>query len=299
MYRPNPSDPPPNPQQHRPHDVPEGPDPNERLAQLKVELKQQQDRLNHLGKQTEGLQTDIDDLEKTVGEVKTTVADYGSEVKDLETKLHELNYFYQLKHRMIMAAIGDEKEPIDELIREFDRELERMQDRLTELGKLRAAARGESEEADRIQAEEQAEYDQVKGYKQSTENGLEELAGLRGDITSADDANDAASMYFLVLEFQNILRQTHILSQHHLAQELKQKLGDLESAKENARAKKAHWDHLATEYDAHEGTLKIKRESRRQHLLGAVQAMFPAHKQQEAAVAQTAPGTSVAATGQK
>jgi DNA repair exonuclease SbcCD ATPase subunit len=264
-----------------PYDAPhkgsggEPPDPNERLNQLKIELDQQKARLEHLGKEKDDLQSDIDELEKTVADVKTTLTDYAAKFKDLETRLHSLQYFYEQKHKMIMAAIGEKKGPIDELIREFDYELERMQERLAELGENLAEATEESHKADGVQAAKQAEYDIVKGYTQDTLNKLNDMDSLRTAITQADDATDVASMYFEVLEFHSVLSGTNIISQHQLALELKQRLGELEAAKEHARAKSAAMNNLQTEYKAHQATLKAKRDGRRQALLAAVQALFP------------------------
>jgi chaperonin cofactor prefoldin len=270
MHRPNPHDPPPGRTAGT-----EFIDPSERLKQLQIELAQQEAKLGHIGKQRDELKADIDDLAKTVDEVKTTLSEYGSEVKDLETKLHGLQYFYDQKHKMVMAAIGDKKDPIDDRIREFDHETERMGERLEELQEMRDAARDESERADTFQREKQADYDAVKEYKTGTENRLTEMDALRTAITQADEKNDVASMYFLVLEFSWVLEHTRILSQHHLAHDLKEELGELEAAKEDARSKKAAWDNLKTEYDAHKATLDARVASRRQHLLDAVQAMCP------------------------
>lgn len=270
MHRPNPPDPPPGRT-----GTAEFIDPAERLKQLQIELAQQEAKLGHIGKQRDELKADIDDLAKTVDEVKTTLSDYGGEVKDLETRLHGLQYFYDQKHKMVMAAIGEKRDLIDDRIRQFDHETDRIGERLEQLRDMRDTAQQDSERADAFQQEKQADYDAVKEYKTATENRLAEMETLKASITQADEKNDIGSMYFLILEFRWVLEHTRILSQNHLAHDLKEELSELEAAKEDARTKKAAWDNLKAEYDAHKATLDARVAARRQHLLDLIHVICP------------------------
>jgi hypothetical protein len=254
----------------------EPPDPNERLKQLQIELDQNNARLDHLTKQRDALKTDITDLSTSVTAVKATVSAYGAALQDIEGRLHALHYFHEQKNKMIMAAIGDKRVPIDDLISDFDHELERMEQKLIELGERQEEAQEESEEADNVQAARQAAYDSVNQYQQHTTDQITDMEGLRTQIMLADDNTDVASMYFLVLEVGGELHHTHIISQHQLASNLRQKLSELESAKENARAKSAAFSSLQAEYNAHQATLEAKRAGRRAKLLAEIQAKFPA-----------------------
>jgi DNA repair exonuclease SbcCD ATPase subunit len=267
----NPYDPP----AHKGPTPPEATDPNERLKQLKIELVQQQSRRDHIARQLDELQTDITDLEQTVGEVTTTLSDYAKEIKNMHTELHGLHYFYDQKTKMVAAAIGDKKDPIDDAIQLFDQETERMTDQLEGVARARDEAQSESAKADAIQADKQAAYDGYKNYKQDTNAKLQDLEALRTTITQADDATDIATMYFLILEFKSVLQITHIVSQHQLAQDLKEKLSQLEAAKEAAREKKSAWNELSTNYDAQNATLVERLKGRRANLLAVVQALYP------------------------
>ncbi len=287
INRPNPFD---------PSRVPEPPDPNERLTQLQIELKQNQDRQSDLGKQAAELQTDISDLQQGVGDVKAAVTTYGGQVKTLETDLHNLRYFYEQKHKMIIAAIGDKKGPIDDLIREFDYETSRMEERLAELTEQLTAAQQESQRVATVQTGKENEYTAVKAYPQNTQTQLADLDTLRTSITQDDTATDVASMYFHVLEFQNELDATHIVSQHQLAVELKQKLGELEQAKEHARVKNAEANRLQTEWNTHQATLSARKTGRRQTLLGLIQAMYPVPAPQPSSTTPTTTTGSVTTT---
>jgi septal ring factor EnvC (AmiA/AmiB activator) len=254
----------------------EPPDPGERLKQLQTELDQHNDRINRLTTQRDALNNDIKDLSTSVAAVKTTVTNYGTALADLESRLHALQYFYEQKSKMVLAAIGDKKGPIDDLIRDFDHEIERMQDKLNQLGERQEEAQEESDEAARDQKARQDKYDRANNYQTLTTGKLTDMEGLRGDITKADDNSDVASMYLLVLEFHGELRETHVISQHQLSLELRQALAELEAAKEHARAKAAALSAVQAEYSAHQKALDDKRTSRRAKLLAAVQAMFPA-----------------------
>ncbi|HTB15637.1 MAG TPA: hypothetical protein VK752_28900 [Bryobacteraceae bacterium] len=258
------------------HRVPEPPDPNERLTQLQIELDQHTLRINHLTQQKTELQTDFDDLSKNVGDLKTTLSAYGAQIKDLETTLHGLQYFYDQKHKMVMAAIGDKKGPIDETIREFDYETVAMEDRLRELNQEVAKITVESQNATTTQAAKQAEYDKVQGYQQDLTAKLTDLNNLRNSITQSDSSTDIASMYFEVLEFQKELKSTDLIPQHQLALELKQKLGELEQAKEQARSRSAELNSLQAEQTKQQSTLSTRIAGRRAQLLTQIQNMFPA-----------------------
>ncbi len=267
--RPNPYDP------HDPHRSSEIMDPVARLQQLKNELADRQRQIDHLDKQSTDLQTDITDLSQTVQDVTTTLADYGGQVKNLELSLHALQYFYDQKHKMVMAAIGDKKGPIDELIREFDYETDMMQGRLDELDGMVESAQLESQRATDNQNAKQTEYNAVKGYSTAIQANLTDLEALRTSITTADTNTDTASEYFLVLEFQYVLGETDIVSQHQLALELKQKLGELEQAKEQARAKSSELNKLQNDQTAQKTALTTRRQSRRQQLLAEIQKLYP------------------------
>jgi archaellum component FlaC len=254
---------------------PEATDPGERLKQLRIELTQQQSRRDHIARQLDELQTDITDLEQTVGEVATTLSDYANEIKNMHTELHGLHYFYDQKTKMVAAAIGDKKDPIDDAIQSFDQETERLKDHLEGLARARDEARAESVRADAIQADKQTAYDGYKNYKQDTHAKLQDLETLRTASTQADEATDIATMYFLILEFKHVLHGTHIVSQHQLALDLKEKLSQLEAAKEDARQKKAVWNELSTNYDAQNATLVERLKGRRAALLAIVQKLYP------------------------
>jgi DNA repair exonuclease SbcCD ATPase subunit len=275
---------------------PEPPDPVERLNELKIELTHQQTKQTHITQQVTDLQNDITDLTTSVGDMRNILTTYGGQVKDLENRFHILEHFYHQKKTMVMAAIGDKKGPIDKLIFEFDEALGEMERCIDELAEKVRCAQQESDRATAVQAEKQKEYDAVKAYKDDIGTQLTNLESLRTLITAADDATDAASMYFLVLEFQELLECTTIISQHHLAMDLRHRLGELEEAKENARAKSAALSTLQAELASQQAALDAKEAGRRQQLLAAIQAMYPVQAQPDAAAAAAgAGGQAVAA----
>jgi peptidoglycan hydrolase CwlO-like protein len=263
----------------------EPPDPVERLHELNIELTHQQARQTHITQHVTDLQTDITDLTKSVGDMKNILTGYGGQVKDLEARLHSLEYFYDQKKTMTMAAIGDKRGPIDKLINEFDDDVAKMQTELTELSDRVVSAQQESTKAAGVQSEKQSEYDAVKAYTDDIGAQLTGLETLRTAITAADDATDIASMYFLVLQFQDQLSDTKILSQHQLAMDLRHRLGDLEAAKEHAREKSATLGALQAEMTSRQSTLAAKQAGRQQQLLAAIQTLYPVQPQPAAAAA--------------
>jgi chromosome segregation ATPase len=284
----------PNPFDHR--RGPEPPDPTERLAKLEDELKQFQARIDDLTRQQTALQTDASDLKTFVQEVRDTLTSYGAQIKDLENQLQTLQYFYNQKQKMVMAAIGDQKGPIDELIREFDYETERMTERLEELTDKFNEASDAATQANNEQTAKQNEYNKATGYQQTIVDRLAHLTKLSTSITQAGSSNDTASMYFEILEFQNVLDRTEIVSQHQLAVELKQKLGELDLAREQARAKTAEMTRLQTEQAAQQKAVADRRSGRQQQLLTEIQNKFPAPAQPTGTASSTGAAGSASGT---
>jgi hypothetical protein len=221
------------------------------------------------------LQTDISDLQANVTQVRTTVTSYGAGLKEINARLQPLEYFYHQKSKMILAAIGDKKVLIDDLIRLYDEQLVLMHERLRELHGKQHAAQEESNEAAHVQEARQNEYDKLIAYQQHVTDKLTEMEALRAAITQADDNTDVATMYFLLLEFQGRLRETNIIPQHQLSLDLRQKLGELETAKEHARAKSAALSAAQAEYTAYKTELNTKRADRHKKLLAEVEAIYP------------------------
>ena len=176
---------------------------------------------------------------------------------------------------MVLAAIGEKKAVTDDLIRGYDEQMARMQEHLAELGEKQSMALEESTQAARVLDDLQKDYDAVTGYQQAVTNKLTELEALRAEITQADDATDAASMYFLILEFHSQLRETKIVSQHELSLELRQKLGDLEAAKERARAKTATLSAAQAEFAAYKTGVDTKKADRSANLLTEIKIVCP------------------------
>ena len=253
----------------------EPPDPQERLKQLQSELAQHNLRIGHLNAQAAALQADITGLQTTVQQVQATVTTYGAGLQDLQSRLQALLYFYDQKSMMVLAAIGDRKGPIDDLIRDFDHEVDRMRDRVRELGEMQAAAQEESAEAASAETARQNEYNKVTGYQADVTGKLTDMEGLRAQITQADDNTDVASMYLLLLEFHHRLRETEVISQHQLSLELRHTLGELEAAKEKARAMATASSNVQADYTNHQNALESKQQNRRATLLTAVQTMYP------------------------
>jgi len=254
-------------------------DPSERLKQLQAELTQHNSRIDHLSKQRDVLQTDITGLSTTVDQVRTTVTNYESGLKDLHNRFQALEYFYHQKNKMVLAAIGERKALIDDLIRGYDDEITRMKDHLHELNGRQNAAQAESDHAGSVLDERQKEYDLATDVQQDVTNKVTEMEGLRADITKADDTTDAASMYFLTLEFHGKMRETKIFSQHEVSLELRQKLGELEAAKEHARSRTAALGTVQTDYTTYKAELDAKIAGRRDNLLTEIKLVFPVHSE--------------------
>src|SRR5258708_19527864 len=111
------------------------PDPADKLNQLKAMLSQEQSKIEKLNKQANDLQLDIQGLDAMVNEVKAALGTYGQAVHGLEKQRKELEYFSEQKNKMVAAAIGEKKEPIDRLIYQLHHLLPYLEDQVPTLGK--------------------------------------------------------------------------------------------------------------------------------------------------------------------
>ena len=109
-------------------------------------------------------------------------------------------YFFEQKLKMVEAAIGHRK-AIDELISEFQDEVDRMSKRLEDLAERRDVAQAESTLATNAETTLQNEYDLLTQYQQTVTAKLTDGRTCCG-IMQADTVNDMPSMYFLVLELK-------------------------------------------------------------------------------------------------
>lgn len=274
----------------------EQPEPSERLKQLQIELTQHNLRIDHLSKQRDNLQTDLTDLKTSMDDVKAVLSNYAGALQDLESRVQSLQYFFEQKLKMVEGAIGHRKDGIEELISEFQREVDRMKKRLDELRERRGAAQDESANAAKAEATVQSQYDTLSQYQQTVNSKLKDMEDLRSQIMLADSINDTPSMYFLVLELKNALRDAEIMSQHELAKELRHNIIELEAAKEHARSKNADYSALDLEYTQHAATLKSKMTDRRTSLLAEIEKKYPVKAASTRASASTGEGASASGT---
>jgi chromosome segregation ATPase len=250
-------------------------DPVERLEQLRRQLDHKKNEIDRLTKSSTDLQADIDGLSKSVDDVEQLLSGYSNAYKDLQKERNELEYFVEQKTKMAAAAIGDKRERIERMSEEYADQIRDTDSHLHHLNGRLSAAEDAVQHATRVAAEKQQAYDHAHDYQATLSSRLTDLKNLKDLVTKADDANDIASMYFLITEAQHVLSSIHLRPQHEVARALYESLAALEEANEELRRKKAERDELHSERDLGEAKLSDLKANRRSHILKLIQGAWP------------------------
>jgi chromosome segregation ATPase len=250
-------------------------DPNSKLNRLKQELDGKKSEIDHLTKQTTDLQVDITGLEGSIKAAGDLLAKYGQGLKDLQKSRDDIEYFYDQKSKMINAAIGERKEPVDHMVRDYDAHIQHLEGQAEQLKERLDAANEALQEATTKAAHREDAWNKVKSYQQRLQAKLDELKTLRDQITKADEANDAPSMYFLVLDLKALLAHTNIESQQQLAARVNKSIEELEEAREHKRTRQLEAERLQTESDAAAVAVQTAKTGRRAAILQQIAAEWP------------------------
>ncbi len=250
-------------------------DPNSKLNRLQQELSGKKAEIEHLSKQTTNLQDDITGLQSSITAGTGLLGKYGQALKDLQTSRGDIEYFYEQKSKMVNAAIGDKKDPVDHMVRKYDADTERTEAHAAQLKDRVDEANEALQEAGKKATHREEAWTKVMTYQQRLQQKLDGLKTLRTLITSADEANDAPSMYFLVLELKALLDHTNIESQQVLATRVNRSIDELEEAREHKRHRQLEVDHLQKELDKANQDVETRKAGRRTAILQEIAAQWP------------------------
>lgn len=256
--------------EHHPPD-----DPNSKLARLRQELDGKKSEIGTLSKQTADLQDDITGLETSIKAATELLAKYGQALRDLQKTRDDIEFFYEQKSKMINAAIGDKKEPVDHMVRDYDAHTQQLEAAAEQLRERTDAAKEALREASTKADHREDVWNKAKSYQQRLQKKLDDLKSVRDRITKADEANDAPSMYFLVLDLKWLLAHTSIETQQQLAARVNKSIEELEEAREHKRHRQLEAERLQTELDAANAAVETAKSGRRETILHQIAVAWP------------------------
>jgi DNA repair exonuclease SbcCD ATPase subunit len=239
------------------------------LSELQKQLEHDKAEIKRLTEEGNTLEKDIETLTGEGKTIKEILEAYNKALPNLIKELKEGETYADTKMRMVLCAVEHKKGPIDQKIAEYDQKVSEKTAELEQLKAEKAEAERQHEQAkaDAKLKEEQFEY--WKKLQSKIEEKLSEIQKLKTQIEKEDDLSHAASMYFLTLELQKVLRSIAILC----AQDLKTKLygtwKELGQTKEIVRQKKSALDEITAKVEAAQKVLdELKdKEKRRTKIL--------------------------------
>jgi len=255
-------------------------DPNQQLEELKAQRALVQAEIAQETNRLKDLDEDIQAFTDVTAEIEQILKAYDQALADLTTRQKEAKGYSDTKMRMILCAVEDVKEAIDEKIAKYDHSIKRKEQRVQQLERKKVEAGHESTEAEAGVKTKQERFNYWKGYQTNLDQNLKETSDLKIQIETEDSQSHTAGMYFLARELAEVLEHTKIITHEQLAQYLKQAWNELNEAKTRARDKKAAWQSAIAEFDAAQADLDDARKTRRQKLLAAVSEFNPHKKVQ-------------------
>ena len=201
------------------------------------------------------------------GAIKEILEAYKTALPDLKNELMEDATYADTKMRMILCAVEKYRGEIDKKIAEYDLQIASKANALEQLKAQKQQAQQQFEQAQKQQEAKQAEFDYWKNLKANIQKNLDEIKELKKRIEAEDDLSHAASMYFLALELQRILRNTRIVSVEELKYKLYSSWNQLSQAKELVRQTQSAAEAAAAAVDAAQKDLDELKAKRREKIL--------------------------------
>lgn len=243
--------------------------PGDKLKKLKEELQGKEKELGNITKERDTLKGDIASLEKIVAEVKQILDAYKQALQGIKKDKEDLDNYSKIKEPMIEAAIKDKKKDVEDAIKQVDDEIKKIEEEVKDLKKNLDNAKNDYETAKKSLDETQHTYDSLKVLQKKIGDNLKELKSLKDLIEKEEDKNKTANMYFLFLEFENLLKETEggIKKEDDLESALYEAWTELDEAKAAFRKNEEQLKTSKVELEAKEKDLESAKNNRKQNIL--------------------------------
>jgi hypothetical protein len=171
------------------------------------------------------------------------------------------------KMRMILCAVEKKKPEIDQKIAQYDRQIS---DKAAAIEQLKAKKKAAEDLVKQAQDEKKKKDDQYAYWhdlQSNNEKKLKEIAELKTQIEKEDEASHAASMYFLALELQAVLRTIKIVSKEDLKYHLLTALTERDKANQILRNRETELSQATSALNTEQSELDQLKEKRRENIL--------------------------------
>jgi DNA repair exonuclease SbcCD ATPase subunit len=245
------------------------------LNDLKGKVQTDQDKITDFTKEIAGWQQDISVLQTGISDIEQTVKAYTQAVQSAGD-LDALQSFIHRENDMAVAAVGAGKRVVDEIVKDYDTDLEHQTKNVGDLQKYHDQAASDYAQAQKTAADKQAAYDQLKSLVARFQAWVADVKNLKTQVLAAADTGNYGAMYFLVGEMKSVAAKLEAApSADDFRNQLTNALSDLQQAKKDMRNKKAKLDDLTAQLAAAQKALSSAQAGRRAALLDAIKKQVP------------------------
>ena len=183
------------------------PPPKRLLDELNKAAQRASQEADKKQEKSQALKTDVAALTTADAEVSRTVEAYGKARPGLEQQRAEREDYIENKRDLILNAIGDRKDEVDnawdEVRADIDALKVQLEERKTALEQRKRAYQDQQIAAD----EAQMDFDRAKNRLALLNGWLTQLTQLRTGIEAAEDASDEVGMYVRLLEYDRLVKR--------------------------------------------------------------------------------------------
>src|ERR1700730_12209046 len=147
------------------HNAGEAEDPDQQLEELKAQRAQVQAEIAKDTTRLKALDEDIQAFTDVTAIIEQILKAYDQALPDVISRQKEAKGYSDTKMRMILCAVEDVKEAIDEKIAKYDLSIKRKEQRVQQLEQKKVAAGHESAEADVSLTTKQERFNYWKDYQ--------------------------------------------------------------------------------------------------------------------------------------
>jgi len=178
------------------------------LEQLKESLKAKETEKGSLDAEIVQTKGKVSELQKAVDEVDKTVDAYKKLLESTKKNRDLITKFYSDKNEGVQAVIGEQKDDVDDVLKEKKGELDALEKSRNALHEQLSQAEKDYSEAQPKYEGKKKLYDDLRSIESKIGENITQLNELMAMITKEEQTRNNCAMYFLLQEMDPILECT-------------------------------------------------------------------------------------------
>lgn len=253
--------------------------PQETLEERRTRLEQQETELRQSTLLNKASKEDLVVAERLRADFERMLDAYQKSLQKNQNDTDAMANYSENKRPMIEVAVNAKLTEIDEIIKEFNDEVDTCRGELENIGIARGAAKIVFEQANGTLTEKNRLLDEVKLHQKQLEDNLKKLAGLQTAIEKAEEENKFAVMHYMMekefIPVQALVQSTFqepgqstLITKDKLEQKLNDAGNAMDLALQAFRQKEAEKNSTEESYNKKQAELKTLKDGLRAKILG-------------------------------